>query len=122
MPCVDNLDEEEKTLFMCSFRETFSWPVFSENAPALVVAREVFVCRHLKTIHVAFYRPQGVWVKGQSIYLVDAMLGQVLEFDRDAGSLLSTHGCFGASDGHLNVADGCFVRSADEAILCRGQP
>jgi DNA-binding beta-propeller fold protein YncE len=57
--------------------------------------------RHLKTIHGSFSRPQGVWAKGQSIYLVDAMLGQVMEYDRDNGSLLSTHGCFGASDGHL---------------------
>ena len=57
--------------------------------------------RHLKTIHGSFSRPQGVWAKGQSIYLVDAMLGQVMEYDRDNGSLLSTHGCFGASAGHL---------------------
>lgn len=57
--------------------------------------------RHLKTINGPFSRPQGVWTEGQSIYLVDAMLGQVLEFERDSGALLSTHGCYGASDGHL---------------------
>jgi DNA-binding beta-propeller fold protein YncE len=57
--------------------------------------------RHLKTIHGPFSRPQGVWTEGTSIYLVDAMLGQVLEFERDSGALLSTHGCYGASDGHL---------------------
>ncbi len=57
--------------------------------------------RHLKTIHGAFSRPQGVWSTGMSIYLVDAMLGQVLEFDRDTGALLSKNGCYGSSDGHL---------------------
>jgi DNA-binding beta-propeller fold protein YncE len=57
--------------------------------------------RHLKTINGAFSRPQGVWSTGGSIYLVDTMLGQVLEFGRDTGDLLSTHGCYGSSDGHL---------------------
>lgn len=59
--------------------------------------------RHLKTIRGAFSRPQGVWSAGQSIYLVDAMLGQVLEFDRDSGALLSRSGCYGVSDGHLRL-------------------
>jgi DNA-binding beta-propeller fold protein YncE len=57
--------------------------------------------RHLKTISGSFSRPQGVWATGASIYLVDAMLGQLLEFDRETGGLLSTYGCYGASDGHL---------------------
>jgi len=57
--------------------------------------------RHLKTINGPFSRPQGIWSAGDSIYLVDAVLGQVLEFGRDAGDVLSTHGCFGASEGHL---------------------
>lgn len=56
---------------------------------------------HLQTINGPFSRPQGVWSEGQSLYLVDSILGQVLEFDRDTGSMLSTQGCFGSAEGHL---------------------
>lgn len=57
--------------------------------------------RHIKTIRGAFSRPQGISHNKQSVYVVDAVLGQVLEFDRQSGSQLAKYGCFGSSDGHL---------------------
>lgn len=57
--------------------------------------------RSLKTIRGTFSRPQGVWPHGPSLYVVDAMLGQVLQFDRDTGAQLSASGCLGTSAGHL---------------------
>lgn len=57
--------------------------------------------QHQDTISGGFSRPQGVWVEAQSIYIVDAMLGQIIELDRDTGQQLSTEGCFGSSEGHL---------------------
>ena len=56
---------------------------------------------HLKSITGAFSRPQGVDVSGNKIFVADAMLGQVLEFDRGTGQMVASHGCFGTSEGHL---------------------
>lgn len=55
----------------------------------------------LKTINGSFSRPQGVTVTSDKIYIVDAMLAQVLEFDRSTGTLSSSFGCMGSGEGHL---------------------
>ncbi|MDT8444160.1 MAG: NHL repeat-containing protein [Desulfuromonadales bacterium] len=57
--------------------------------------------RHLRTITGAFSRPQGVAVAGNMIYVADAVLGQILSFDRSSGSPGESYGCFGSSAGHL---------------------
>lgn len=57
--------------------------------------------RLLKRITGAFARPQGIAVDGGRICLVDAMLGQVLVYDRTTYQKTATLGSFGTAAGSL---------------------
>lgn len=56
---------------------------------------------HLSTITGSFSRPQGLAAANGKIYVADAVLGQILEFDRASGSRTFSYGCFGTTEGHL---------------------
>lgn len=73
--------------------------------------------RYLKTISGAFSRPQGVWTSGDSIYLVDALLGQILELKRESGEKIATHGCYGVSTGHLLLPMDVVYDSATQQLF-----
>ena len=55
----------------------------------------------LRSITGNFSRPQGIAVNANRIFLVDAMLGQVLVFDRGSSALIATLGNFGVAAGEL---------------------
>lgn len=49
----------------------------------------------------AFSRPQGILIDAGRIYFVDAMLGQVLIYDRSTYAKIGTLGSFGVANGSL---------------------
>ncbi|MHC5022803.1 MAG: hypothetical protein ACYTGG_02665 [Planctomycetota bacterium] len=59
---------------------------------------------HLRTIRGRFSRPQGLAADGRGhLFVVDAMLCEVLVIDEDSGSLIATLGELGSEAGQLRL-------------------
>lgn len=73
------------------------------SGPGISASIQIFDLdgRHLDTMSGNFSRPQGVTVAEGRIYVADAVLGQILAFDRTTGAVAGSYGCFGSSAGHL---------------------
>lgn len=73
--------------------------------------------QQLGVISGGFSRPQGVTADNGRIFVVDAMLGQVLEYHLATEGLIATYGCFGSGPGHLLLPMDVVIDSPGQLLL-----
>ncbi len=70
-----------------------------------------------------FSRPQGLAVDGAGrIFMADALSGEVMVFDRQSGSLLTTFGTFGSGPGELWLPLDVVVNENQDLFVTNNRP
>jgi DNA-binding beta-propeller fold protein YncE len=73
---------------------------------------------HIRTMRGRFSRPQGLATDGNGhLFLVDAMLCQVLVIDQESGALVTTLGEFGSEPGQLRLPLDVAVDAESKQVL-----